>query len=87
MKNIDAYMKIKSWYMTKYEDDELGKDINENITFYHLYAALENQEDIYNLIGVNDSIVRERCFEQLSKILNCSYSEVFDKWLESEGDH
>jgi hypothetical protein len=37
--------------------------------------------DIYQYIGVSDSIVRERLFEKLAETLNVGYDYIYNLWL------
>ena len=74
-------MKIKQFYLNNYPTDELGVELNENANFTGLLNELFTGNDIYGYIGVGDSIIRERLFEKLSKILNCSYDYVYNLWL------
>jgi hypothetical protein len=69
---------IKKWYTTKFPTDELGLEINPNATFLFLIG---NIGDVYEYIGVVDSIVRERLFERIAEIMECTYDEVYNLWL------
>jgi hypothetical protein len=69
--------KIRDWYTKNYPTDELGKEIND-ITFEDLWNAT-NFDNIYDVIGVGDSLIRERLFEHLSEIYGVSYNYVYDK--------
>jgi len=71
---------IKSWYLSSFPTDELGKDINSNITFQNALDCLLNREDMYEFIGVFDSIVRERIFHELSVRFD-SYDVIYSLWL------
>lgn len=72
---------IKNWYIKIYRADELGEGLNSRATFYDLFEALDNYQDIYNLFGIEDSIVRERIFEKLAEIMECPYEEIYNQWL------
>lgn len=74
-------MKIREFYLEAFPTDELGIEINENITFAGLLNQLIVRGDVYEYIGVGDSIVRERCFEKLAKEMEVSYDYVYDLWL------
>ena len=74
-------MLIKEFYLNNYPTDELGVELNENTNFTGLLNELVTNNDIYGYIGVGDSIIRERLFEKLSEILNCSYDYVYNLWL------
>lgn len=79
--NITADTKIKKWYVETYPTDELGVEINEDITFYDLFVALDMHKDVYEELGVDDSIVRERAFDKLAKIMNVDYDYIYEQWL------
>ncbi len=74
-------MNIKNFYLENYPSDELGVEINPMATFEGLFNTLDNYGDVYEYIGVGDSIIRERCFEKLSEIMECDYNVVYEKWL------
>lgn len=61
------------------EDPSLG---DEPIKFVDYYVMLENNGDIYELMGGSaDSIIRERIFDHLSEILDVSYNDIYNLWL------
>lgn len=82
METIKVYNhnNIKEWYQVTYKDDELGDNINE-ISWSDLWAGLCKGTDVYDIIGVGDSIIRERLFEELANTLECDYDVVYYTWL------
>ena len=74
---------IKKWYIRSYPTDELGEELNEDVTFKDLWDALNKKQDVYEIMGVGDSLVRERLFEYLSLIYDVDYDVVYKKWLQS----
>ena len=68
------------WYKENYKKDDLGEKIN-NVTFADLLKSLEVGKDIYDCIGVGDSVIRERLFEELARRLNVDYDRVYELWL------
>lgn len=86
---IDLYNKrisgananIREWYISTYPDDEAGRDIDGSLTFEEVYHALNMHDDIYDTIGVGDSVIRERIFQELSYIYRVSYDDIYDKWI------
>ena len=74
-------MNIKEFYLSNYPTDELGLELKDDTNFTGLLNELFTNNDIYGYIGVGDSIIRERLFEKLSEILNCSYDYVYNLWL------
>ena len=61
--------------------DELGEELNPNANFVGLLNTLYEGNDVYEYIGVGDSIIRERLFEGLAHELRTSYDYVYDLWL------
>ena len=76
-------MTIKEFYLENYPSDELGNEINENASFVGLLWTLHSKRDVYPLLGITDSVVRERVFEELSKQLRLSYTTIYEMWLKS----
>lgn len=74
---------IKSWYTTNYPDDELGQDLDSNATFEDLFFILNNGygAQVYDLIGVGDSVIRSRLFEHLAEIQRVDYNDIYHMWL------
>lgn len=69
--------------MENYPTDELGADIKSNLTFTDVFTALNNYKDIYKVLGVADSFVRERVFNQLTKLFSIDYDSIYEQWLKS----
>ena len=74
-------MNIQTFYCDAYPTDELGPEINRNANFAGLLHALYMGCDVYQYIGVDDSIVRERCFIELADSLNVDYEYIFNLWI------
>ena len=74
-------MTIREFYLQNFPTDELGVEINEKATFVGLITELFGGHDVYEYIGVGDSIIRERLFEGLAYQLNSSYDYVYNLWL------
>ena len=74
-------MNIKQFYLENYPTDELGIELKDDTNFTGLLNELITNNDVYGYIGVGDSIIRERLFMELSKILKCSYDYVYNLWL------
>lgn len=74
--------KLKDYYTRVYYSDDEGDLMNDDSDFYDLFDALENRIDIYSVIGkFCDSIVRERLFQRLAKIMHVDYGYVYDEWI------
>ena len=74
-------MTIKEFYLENYPSDELGNEINENASFVGLLWTLHSKRDVYPFLGITDSVVRERVFEELSNQLRLSYTTIYELWL------
>lgn len=72
---------IKLWYVENYPKDSFGKDIKPTVTFEDVFRALDNYQNVYEVIGVADSVVRERIFTELAKITEQPYEAIYDQWL------
>ena len=75
-------MNIKEFYLNTYPTDELGVELIETATFVGLLDVLHNNtKDVYDYIGVGDSLVRERVFARLAEILEMPYDYIYNLWL------
>ena len=72
---------LKEFYLETYPTDELGQEISSDATFKGLLDTLENYEDVYYYIGVGDSLVRERLFDELASRIGITYQQVYDQWI------
>jgi len=72
---------VKEWYINTYKSDTLGTEIKDNITFYDIFKCLDTYKDFYDFIGVGDSLVRERIFTELAKIMQVDYLYIYEQWL------
>ena len=73
---------VKAWYIEQFNDDA-SHLIDNNITFEEVYHALKMGDDFYETIGVGDSVIRERIFEELSYLYKVSYDDIYTLWLET----
>jgi hypothetical protein len=74
-------MTIKQFYLETYPTDDMGNDIKDDTTFLGLITELVGKNDIYDFLGVHDSLIRERLFSELAKQLKTSYELIYDLWL------
>lgn len=72
---------VRNWYMGAYPTDELGSNINPTVTFKEVVRTLMLKRDIYDCLGVQDSLVRERIFMFLAEELNMPYEFFYNLWL------
>lgn len=68
------------WYAKKFKTDKKMAPKN-GVTFEQLYESLKKGENIYDKMGVDDSIVRERVMSEMADRLGVDYSHVYDLWL------
>lgn len=73
--------RVRAWYMAAFPSDDMGPDISKNVTFNQVRMALYYNKDVYDVLGVVDSVVRERVFDHLAAVLDVSYSDVYNAWL------
>jgi hypothetical protein len=82
--NIYRRQSIKSFYVDTYPTDNLGQEINGEASFEGLNKVLDCNIDVYEYLGVGDSLVRERVFSKLAELMGVSYDVIYDKWLKSD---
>lgn len=80
MVGVKHFGKVKPWYKANYPTDDLADKLNENTQFQDVWQAIHNGVDVYSVLGVGDSLVRERVFEELSKIYKVKYDYIYTKW-------
>lgn len=73
-------MKLKNFYIKNYPSDDLGGEINSKATFIGLLDRLHRRKNIYNYLGVRESIIRERLFQKLSDLVEEDYSHIYNLW-------
>mgnify|MGYP006420542521 CR=1 FL=1 len=76
-------MNIKKFYCETYKTDDYGTELDESATFDGLLDRVSDGRDIYDYIGVGDSVIRERLFEKLADKLDVPYNYIYDVWLNS----
>lgn len=75
-------LRVKPKFKERFpEEGSFINQIPEDLTFRKVMDALNNEEDIYDAIGVNDSVVREEIFMLLSDLLDIEYDEIYQLWL------
>ena len=84
--SVGKKSKIKDWYLKEYSSDKLGKKLNDDSTFSDLLIAISKGNDVYAVLGVADSVVRERAFAKLSKIENKEGQWAYNTWLSHDED-
>lgn len=79
--NDDMSENLKSWYTAEYPSDELGSELAEDVTFEDIFNALDCGKNIYEILGVHDSVVRERVFKKLAEKMGVEYSYIYEQWV------
>ena len=74
--------RVRHVVMKQHRQDSLCADINPNLTFRDLLIALLVKDNVYTLLGVDDSVIREYAFQALADILGCDYSVPYELWLD-----
>lgn len=72
---------IRKWYGIVYPSDELGEELRDDISFNDLFICLNKNKDVYDYLGVADSLVRERIFNQLAIIMGVNYDYIYNLWV------
>lgn len=68
-------------YVTDFPTDDLGKEINKNLNFLQLFNGLLCGKDIYEMLDVSDSLIRERVLERLAYLMGIDYQIIYYLWL------
>lgn len=79
---VEARESVRDWYCASYPEDDLGSSINEKVTFEDTFDCLDNHQNIYECLGVSDSIIRERVFNKLADIMDVDYNYLYEQWTE-----
>jgi hypothetical protein len=74
-------MKIRKWYIENFPTDDLGKELHGGTTFKGLFSDMDAYQDVYNTLGVYDSVIRERVFVKLAEIMEVDYDYVYEQFL------
>jgi hypothetical protein len=74
-------MKIREFYLDTFPTDKLGREIDPTADFSGLFEVLDHYGDVYEYLGVTDSIIRERVFEKLASVLGYDYADIHTQWL------
>ena len=71
---------LKEYYTAQHPSDTEGNALEQAPTFLDLFECLDNYRDVYELIGVGDSLIRERLFEALAEVMRCDYNAIYNQW-------
>ena len=59
---------VREWYLHTFPTDDLGEEIAADIAFSDLYGR--KSTEVYEILGVEDSVIRERVEDQLREIIS-----------------
>ena len=72
---------VKEWYVSAYPTDDLGPELNPELTFDGVYSTLAGDRDVYKAFGLVDSVIRERVFGKLADLKGVEYDHIYNLWL------
>lgn len=72
---------VKDNYVQDFPTDDLGKEINENLNYLQVFNGLLSGDDIYEMMGVEDSLIRERVLRMLAYLMEMNYQIIYYLWL------
>ena len=64
---------VKEWYVETYPKDEFAAEMTEYVTFADIATV---PQKIYDLLGVYDSLIRERVFNEISERCGVAYDDL-----------
>jgi len=72
---------IRSWYIKQYPTDNMAP--TSSATFVELEDSLRAGKGAKygEILGVTDSVIRERVFRRLAQLSDTTYEEVYNMWL------
>lgn len=73
--------KVKCWYMMNHAYDEMGWELNYNLSFEKLWEGIKKGKDVYRMLGVCDSWIREIVFHELARRKNVDYDVIYNAWI------
>lgn len=74
---------VRRELMRLHKNDPLCEEVDPRITFRHVLITLLQEKNIYDVLGVDDSVIREYTFQALCDIVGCDYDFPYELWLNS----
>lgn len=71
---------VAAWYASEFPSDELKDNLVAGISFQKMFNMI-GDTDFKSIIGEDDSVVRQRCFEKTSELMGIDYNVIYEKWL------
>ena len=78
---LEKEVPVRTWYKDHYPDDPMGDDIEGRLKWADVLERMRQGEGFYDIIGVGDSVIRERCFEHLAQMMGVPYEVIYRIWL------
>ena len=76
---------VLEWYKDCYPTDIwVAENMNPSITFQDVKNCLLSGGNVYTILGVDDSIARERVFDKLATLMGCEYDMVYRLWIDTD---
>lgn len=75
--------KLKEWYTEQYPTDDMGEELDGDKTLLDVFNLMADGYDFYDIIGVCDSIIRERVFTKLANVMKVDYQVIYYLWLQT----
>lgn len=73
-------LKVCTVYKKMYSSDDLADEIDPKLTFKQAYDRMSKGECIYDIIGIGDSVIRERIFAILAEMYGVTYDTIYNLW-------
>lgn len=83
-KKANWNMKISTYLRANHSDDGIvmeEADPKTCGTFKDLERTLKYGGNVYKVIGINDSVVREYAFEGLANLMGVGYDHIYNLWI------
>lgn len=77
---FDLESDVAVWYASEFPSDDLKENLVKGVSFQKMFDMVGTTE-FKNIIGEDDSVVRQRCFEKISELMGIDYNVIYDKWL------
>ena len=75
---------FKNFYHEIYDTDPEWTDLNPDVTLGEAFIEFLNGTDPYDIMGVYDSIFRERLFKMFAELAGVSYNDIYDHWMAND---
>lgn len=81
----DMRSPVADYYRNKFPEDTDGiKELDKCVTFGDVFRCLKKGKNIYQLLGVEESDIREKVLEALAQIKGCDYDRIYKMWLRAQ---